>query len=554
MNKISRKPIILFFVWIVMFLVAMTAFPLFAQTGPSVKPQEIKPQEVKPRGYPVVLDNQTLYYIREVVKGFDPQERAQILSERIEAIAKDRSIPVSSVVTSDIEDPMTLITARDKLLMTVFEEDARTEGKTRHALADEYNEKLRQAISKYRKDYSMKQIFLGILYFLIATFFLIAFIYGINRFYRKVSGKTQSWAESKKVSIHIQSLELIQPQRIRMLLVGGMKFVRVFIFLFLVYVYIHLCLSFFPWTEGLSSQLLGYILVPLRAIGSAVWAQVPNLFFVVIIVAITWYVLKLMRLFFAGIEEGTVEFKGFDREWAQPTYKICRLLVLAFAAVVAFPYIPGSNTPAFKGVSIFLGVLFSIGSSSTLANILAGYMLTYRRVFKVGDRVKIGDLVGDVAEIRLQVIHLRTIKNEEITVPSSVVVNSNVINYSSLAKKHGLILHTSVTIGYDTPWRQVEALLLLAAGRTPGLLAEPPPFVLQTSLGDFYVAYELNVYTDKPNEMIETYSKLHRNIQDAFNEYGVQIMSPNYRGDPAQPKIVPKDQWYAAPAKHQDHD
>ena len=549
MKKMTRKSIILFLVWIGMFLVAMTAFPLFAQTDPSAKPKEVKPQ-----GYPVVLGNETLYYIREVVKGFDPQERAQILSERIEAIAKDRSIPVSSVVTSDIEDPMTLITARDKLIMTVFEEDARTEGKTRQVLANEYNEKLRQAISKYRKDYSMKRLLMGILYFLIATFLLIASIYGINRFYRMISRKVQAWAESKKVSIHIQSLELIQPERIRMFLVGGMKLLRFFIFFFLFYIYVHLCLSFLPWTAGFSHQLSSYILVPLGAIGRAVWSQVPNLFFVAIIGAITWYVLKLMRLFFAGIEEGTVEFKGFDREWAQPTYKICRLLVLAFAAVVAFPYIPGSNTPAFKGVSIFLGVLFSIGSSSALANILAGYMLTYRRVFKVGDRVKIGDLVGDVAEIRLQVIHMRTIKNEEITVPSSVVVNSNVINYSSLAKKHGLILHTSVTIGYDTPWRQVEALLLLAAGRTPGLLTEPPPFVLQTSLGDFYVAYELNVYTDKPNIMIETYSRLHRNIQDAFNEYGVQIMSPNYRGDPAQPKIVPKEQWYAAPAKQQDHD
>jgi small-conductance mechanosensitive channel len=179
-------------------------------------------------------------------------------------------------------------------------------------------------------------------------------------------------------------------------------------------------------------------------------------------------------------------------------------------------------------------------------------MLIYRRVFKVGDRVKIGDFVGDVVATRLQVIHLKTVKNEEITVPSSTVVNSHVVNYSALAEEKGLILHSTVTIGYDAPWRQVEALLLLAAERTQGLLREPPPFVLQTSLDDFYVSYEVNVFTNAPREMQRIYTDLHRNIQDAFNEYGVQIMSPNYRGDPAAPKVVPKEQWYATPAKAPD--
>jgi small-conductance mechanosensitive channel len=175
--------------------------------------------------------------------------------------------------------------------------------------------------------------------------------------------------------------------------------------------------------------------------------------------------------------------------------------------------------------------------------------LTYRRAFKVGDRVKIAEVVGDVVNMRLQVTHLRTIKNEEITIPNSTIVNSSVINYSTLAKDQGLILHTNVTIGYDAPWRQVHALLLLAAERTPGLLHDPKPFVFQTSLDDYYVTYELNAYTNRPHEMISLYSTLHENIQDAFNDYGVQIMSPHYRGDPAQAKIVPREHWHMAPAK-----
>jgi small-conductance mechanosensitive channel len=344
----------------------------------------------------------------------------------------------------------------------------------------------------------------------------------------------------------------MQAERIETTLTGTMKILRVLITLLLVYAYVHVGLSFFPWTQAFASQLLDYVLVPLGTIGNAVLSHVPNLLFIAIIVLITVYVLKLMGLFFKEIERGAIAFKGFYPEWAKPTYKICRLLVIAFAAVMAFPYIPGSNSPAFKGVSIFLGVVFSLGSTSFIANILAGYALTYRRVFKIGDRVKIADFTGDVVETRLQVTHLRTIKNEEIVVPNSMIVNSHVINYSSLAREKGLILHTIVTIGYDAPWRQVHAMLLMAAQKTPGLLREPAPFVLQTSLDDFYVSYELNVYTDRPREMARIYSELHRNIQDTFNEYGVQIMSPSYWSDPNQAKVVPKERWYTPPAKPPD--
>ncbi len=184
-----------------------------------------------------------------------------------------------------------------------------------------------------------------------------------------------------------------------------------------------------------------------------------------------------------------------------------------------------------------------------IGNLLAGYVLIFQRPFALGDRVRIGEVVGDVVESSLIVTRLRTIKNEVVTVPNSTIVGGHVVNYSSLARTGGLILHTTVTIGYDTPWRQVEALLLTAAEKTEGLLREPAPFVLQTALGDFYVHYELNAYTDRPGEMAKTYAALHRNVLDSFNEFGVQITSPNYVLDPAQAKVVPREQWYAAPAK-----
>jgi small-conductance mechanosensitive channel len=217
--------------------------------------------------------------------------------------------------------------------------------------------------------------------------------------------------------------------------------------------------------------------------------------------------------------------------------------------VVAYPYIPGSDSQAFKGISLFLGVLFSLGSTSIISNIIAGYTMTYRRAFRVGDRVKIGETIGTVTEIRLLVTHLQSLKNEKVVIPNSTILNSEIINYTTTLEDKELILHTTVGIGYEVPWRQVEAMLLESARRTEGLVQDPPPFVLQKALADFAVTYELNAYCRDEKRIPLLYSNLHRNIQDVFNEHGVQIMTPNYVADTPQPKIVPPEEWYAAPAE-----
>jgi small-conductance mechanosensitive channel len=216
--------------------------------------------------------------------------------------------------------------------------------------------------------------------------------------------------------------------------------------------------------------------------------------------------------------------------------------------VVAYPYIPGSDSEAFKGISLLLGVLFSLGSTSLISNIIAGYTMTYRRAFKVGDRVKIGAHVGEIVNIRLMVTHMRSLKNEEVVLPNSAILAGEIVNYSAMAGERGLILHTEVGIGYEVPWRQVEAMLLMAADRTPGLLKQPEPFILQKALGDFAVIYELNAYCREADRMPLFYADLHRNIQDVFNEYDVQIMTPNYVADTEQAKLVARKDWYAPPA------
>ena len=535
-------------------LIAMCAVVLFVHAGMSYAQEAVSNTEagrVSAPGEPVTLGNKTIFTLKGV-HGYSAQERARTISSRIKSIAENPHIDATSITTMGYQQPMTLVNAGNELLMTVFEEDAQDQGISQQELAAQWSKELRAAIEDYRQERSLKGIIAGTVKALIATLILIIALLVLYKGYHKLVAFMQEWIGRKKISLHIQSFELVKAERIGVFFSGILRTIRLIFVLVIVYAYVHIVLSSFSWTSAYADQILHFVIRPFQVIGEAIWAQVPNLFFAAIIFLLAFYITRLLRLFFAEIEKGAITLQNFYPEWAPPSYRICRTLIAVIALVMAFPYIPGSNSPAFKGISIFIGVLFSLGSTSAISNILAGYSLIYRRVFKVGDRVKIADFMGDVVEMRLQVTHLRTIKNEEIVVPNSMIINSHVINYSTLASRKGLILHTSVTIGYDAPWRQVHALLLMAAEKTPGLLREPAPFVLQTSLDDFYVAYEVNVYCNTPLEMAKIYSDLHKNIQDAFNEYGVQIMSPSYRFDPDRPKVVPKDQWYAAPAEPPD--
>jgi small-conductance mechanosensitive channel len=330
---------------------------------------------------------------------------------------------------------------------------------------------------------------------------------------------------------------------------GLLRFAGGIAILVVALVHLRYTLGLFPWTRGTATRLFAIAIDPLRQMVQGLAWIVPDIVFLGILFVVTRYVLKLVQLFFDSVAAGRVKLQHFDAEWALPTYRLVRVLIVAFALVVAYPYIPGSQTDAFKGISLFIGVVFSLGSSSLIGNLIAGYSMTYRRAFKLGDRVKIGEHVGEVVEMRVLATHLRTPKNEEVIIPNSTTVSSEVVNFSTMARSRGIILHTTVGVGYETPWRQVEAMLLEAAARTPGLLPDHPPFVLQLALAAFNVVYELNVYSNKPEGMRLLYSELHRNILDVFNEYGVQIMTPAYEGDPRNSKVVPKERWYAPPAR-----
>lgn len=496
---------------------------------------------------PVILDGETLFTVRGV-SAFPAEKRAAAIADRIRAAAMDPAYVTGSIKAVE-GDGFTTIEARGRMLTILTDADGIAEGVGRAALVRAVTSRIDEAIAEYRQARSREALVWGGLH---AAAVLAGFVVILLLFLwtcRRGEEVLERWCKTRIERIRARALPVVGAERLWASLRGALRLLRAVFLVVACLATANLLLGRFPWTKPFSKRVFELVLDPLGIMWRGITDSLPDLAFLVVLSIVFRYLLRLIYLVFEAIEHGTLSWKGFDPEWAGPTFRIVRFLIVAFGLVIAYPYLPGSGSDAFKGVSLFIGVVFSLGSSGIISNVLAGYSLTYRRAYKVGDRVRIGDTIGDVEVIRHQVTHLRTPKNEEVIIPNSTILNSSVINYSSLAKKDGLILHTTVGIGYETPWRQVEAMLLLAAERTPGLLREPPPFVLHKELGDFCVTYELNVYCDRPGEQLQLYTALHRNVLDAFNEHGVQIMTPAYEDDPAEPKLVPRSRWFESPAK-----
>jgi small-conductance mechanosensitive channel len=364
------------------------------------------------------------------------------------------------------------------------------------------------------------------------TVIILAFFFFLlvltRRLLNRVKNKLESWRGTRILPIKIQTFELISADRLTEGLKWAVDKAKIITSLIILYVFIPIFFSYFPRTRKFVLEYLDYFVAPFKTIFNGIIAFVPNLIFITITFYIVRYCLKLLRMVFLEIQTGRISFAGFHKDWAQPTFKLSRFLIIVIAVVMVSPYLPGFGSPAFQGLSVFFGILLSLGSTAAIANIVAGAALTSMRPFTVGDRVKIADTMGDVMEKTLLVTRIRTIKNVEVTIPNSMVLGSHMINFSTEAKGGRLILFTSVTIGYDVPWRQVQGLLIEAARVTNGIAIEPAPFVLQTSLNDFSVTYELNVYTADAQHILRIQSELHANIQDKFNEAGVEIMSPTF--------------------------
>lgn len=532
---------------VVLLLICCLLLPAGGGATLTSPPRLTDESTLEEKSAPVVVDGITLFRVRGV-SAYPAEKRAQAIADRIVALATDPAFDKQALRLED-QVESTAVMAGGRMVMVISDSDARLEGIDRHLLGRSIRWRIGEAIGAWRRDRVPATLQRNALIALGATLLLVVALWGVVRLFRRLRGFIEQRVRQRIQDVKLQQFHLVRAHQLWGMLSGLLHLFGTLTVLTIFYLYLSNVLALFPWTRWLAENLATLLLVPLHTLGLGFLKSVPKLAFLVVLCLFSRYLLKLIRLFFDNIADGSVVLPGFESEWATPTYRLLRILLVAFTVVVAYPYIPGSETDAFKGVSIFIGVIFSLGSSSLIGNIIAGYTMTYRRAFRIGDRVRIGANLGDVEQVRMLVTHLRTPKNEEVVIPNSLILASEVVNYSTLARQQGLILHTTVGIGYETPWRQVEAMLLEAAGRTPGLLRSPAPFVLHTLLGDFCVTYELNVYCGDPQAMLPLYTELHRNILDVFNEYDVQIMTPAYRGDPEQPKVVPREQWYAAPAR-----
>ncbi len=482
-------------------------------------------------GYPVTgFFKDTLFTIYNNSGSFTAHERALAISERIQKMSENFN-PVSDTLKLIQNEATVDIFNGERIIITISENDALWNDTSTKDLAEKYKKIIQEAVAKYKSETSLinlaKEFALALLVLVVLGL--------IIRYTGKLFSYTATLIEKQQdvriKGIKIKDYELFDARRQVSTLLAINKLVKWVVILILISVALPILFGIFPWTRDFAQTLFGYILTPVKKIAFSLWNYLPNLITIIVILIAFRYVMRGLKFLKYEVETGNLKISGFYPDWANPTYQILRIMVLAFMIVVIFPYLPGSDSPVFKGVSVFLGFLFTFGSAGSLSNMIAGLVLTYMRLFRIGDRVKIGDVSGDVIEKSLLVTRLKTPMNEIISIPNSTVMSSHTINYSLESLNQGLVLSAAVTIGYDVPWKDVHKALLEAADRTPQFLKSPKPFVLQTGLEDFYVGYEVYGYTRGANSQAKIHSDLFSNILDTFNEDGIEIMSPHYRAE-----------------------
>jgi small-conductance mechanosensitive channel len=516
---------------LVLLLTLSPILMIAAQNNPAKQGQET-PLETLGEVFPVMLDNQELFTIRQGIGSFSAQERAKSITTRIEKIADDDALsPEDLTIKIDPEDKNPSIILGDTVIATITSKDAKLHSVSQEVLAERALAKIKAAIVRYRQERQPDNLLKDAALTVSATLSTVLIFWVIIFISSRVFPQIQRLITSLVPGVVFQNFEIISSRTIGIFSLRVLQFIRTLIILTILYFYLTFILRLFPWTRKFGDGFLQYFFSALEVISQEIAKYLPNIFIILIIVFITHYLLRAIKPFFTGLERENLVINGFYPDWAKPTYNLLSLLIIALAIVIAFPYLPGFNSPAFQGVSVFLGVLFSLGSTSAIANVVGGIILIYTRSFQLGDKISIGDVIGDVIEKGLLVTRIRTPSNRIITIPNSSLLNTNVINFTVSQRefKQPLILQTTVTLGYDLPWRKVHATLKEAALATQFIVSEPAPFVLQTSLDDFYVSYQLNAYTDHPSKMVYIYSELHQNIQDKCNEVGIEIMSPHYK-------------------------
>ena len=477
--------------------------------------------------YPVILDGRSLFTIKVPRAPYSAEQRAKNISDDLLAVAKDDQISTADMRIVPLETDSLLLAGRT-FVLAVTDDDGKAAGTSHQELIRERKQIIERAIAEYRRARAPLIIARNVALVAACWTIVAILLAALARLNRSVAALLQRRYQQLLEARNLSAIHSLFGKQLYWTMNLVLKLGKVLVAVIALSMALSYTLSHFPQTAGVSRALVEFRRSAFALASKRFLGYLPNLAVILLVIAATYCLIRFVNALSGVLESGAIALPGFHKEWVEPTHRILTFVSVMFALVVIFPYLPGSNSPAFQGASIFMGVLVTLGSSSVMGSVIAGIILTYMRPFHVGDRVRISDTVGDVVERSLLVTRLRTVKNVTTIIPNSMILGAHILNYSAEAKLRGLIVHTSVTIGYDTPWRTVHRLLIEAALATKGVRPEPLPFVMQTSLNDSYVSYEINAFTDLPNEMHHIFSRLHENIQETFNHAGVEILSPTY--------------------------
>ncbi len=478
-------------------------------------------------GVPVVVDGDTLFRIYAARGGHSAIDRAETTSDVLTKIGHDGRLRRDSVYLLDNENYIDIMYG-DKVIMSVTEQDALWNATTPMKLAEVYMPIISDKITLMRTENSFWQIVKRIALFIIVISIQYLIVKFINYLFRLLRRKI-IWLKIHKLKpLVIRDYELLNKNYLCHILIILSRILRYVILILLFIFTVPILFSIFPQTENLALKIFYYIVDPIKMVVKAIFDYIPNLFIIAIIWYCVRYIVKGLKYISNEIQNEKLKISGFYPDWAEPTYNIIRFLLYAFMIAMIYPYLPGAESGVFQGISVFVGLIVSLGSSTVISNFIAGFVITYMRPFKTGDFIKVNDTIGNVIEKSPFVTRVRTIKNELVTIPNSFIISSNTINYSYSARQYGLIIHTVLTMGYDVPWRNVHQLLIDAALDTKGVLEHPAPFVLETELNDNYMCYQINAYIKNADEMPVIMSDLLQNIQDYFNEAGIELFAPHH--------------------------
>ena len=478
-------------------------------------------------GVPVVVEGDTLYYLFAKRGGHTPQQRAEMNAAAITELGKRFNLQPDSVYLES-SDIVTDLMYGNKVLSSFTDQDGLWEGCSRDQLAAAKRKVIVDKLKVMKDEHSLWQLGKRILYFILVIIGQYLLFKLTTWLFNKLKVRIQRLKDTKLKPISIQEYELLDTQKQVNLLVFLANLLRYAVMLLQLILTVPLLFSIFPQTKDLAYKLFSYIWDPIKSIFLGIVEYVPNLFTIFVIWLAVKYLVRLVHYLASEIQSERLKISGFYDDWAMPTFHIVRFLLYAFMIAMIYPYLPGSKSGVFQGISVFVGLIVSLGSSTVIGNIIAGLVITYMRPFKLGDRIKLNDTTGNVIEKTPLVTRIRTPKNEVVTIPNSFIMSSHTVNFSQSARDYGLIIHSEVSVGYDIPWRKTHQLLVEAALNTPGVVDDPRPFILETSLQDYYPVYQVNAYIKDANQLAQVYSDLHQNIQDRFNEEGIEIMSPHY--------------------------